>query len=405
MTPLFAYALPMFLFAGLAKSDSSLNEEACFFDDRSTCVDMSTAKSIHANAMLQVNAAPPKTSAVQVQAKTRFSSRAASISQLQKSRACLPKGLQEIHLRAVRRHAALLTIASKQGPLPPTVAPEGILPPTIAPSDIPAEALSETPTEQDVPAEPPADAINTFPTEPPIDAPTEPPTDAPTEPPTEAPTELPSDAPAPSAAKIVEITFPGTLSSLTEAQQNQMKSDVLAALPALTGITYNIELLSGSIIAKVTITGTGNTENAATRAVATTPISVVVDGQTVTSTGAAVVAVGSASGAEGLAPTDAPAGLDGATASLDAAGFLQVTKLCCPVEMEVFFMRLLDSMGYFVCSKPHIQGLMHWFSCVPDMNFEYMIQVIEQGNPCKFWAPTGNECPILSPECEGKWCR
>merc|ERR1719353_1785828 len=132
--------------------------------------------------MLQVNAGP-KTSAVQVQAKTHLSSSVASISQMQKSRACLPRGLQEINLRAVRRHAALLTIASKQRQLPPTVSPGGTLPPTVAPPDVPAE--------------PPTDPINTFPTDPPIDAPTElptePPTEAPTEPPTDAPTELPSD--------------------------------------------------------------------------------------------------------------------------------------------------------------------------------------------------------------------
>merc|ERR1719197_684859 len=95
----------------------------------------------------------------------------------------------------------------------------------------------------------------------------------------------------------------------------------------------------------------------------------------------------------------------GATASLDAAGFLATTSLCCPVEMETFFNRLLDKMGYDVCSKPHVQGLMHWFHCVPNMDFQYVIDTIVNGNPCKYWAPKGEVCPVLSPECQGKWCR
>merc|ERR1719159_2398687 len=55
-------------------------------------------------------------------------------------------------------------------------------------------------------------------------------------------------------------------------------------------------------------------------------------------------------------------GKGGADAPLDAAGFRATTSLCCPHEMEMFFTRLLDSMGLQVCSWPHIQGLMHWFS-------------------------------------------
>jgi len=95
----------------------------------------------------------------------------------------------------------------------------------------------------------------------------------------------------------------------------------------------------------------------------------------------------------------------GATASLDAAGFKEVTSLCCPVEMEVWFTRLLESKGLTVCSKPHLQGLMHWFSCVPDMDFQYVLDIIENGNPCKFWRLGGAVCPPLSAECEGTFCR
>jgi len=101
----------------------------------------------------------------------------------------------------------------------------------------------------------------------------------------------------------------------------------------------------------------------------------------------------------------APAEAEGATALLDAAGFRATSALCCPEQMEVFFNRLLDSMGMKGCSVPHVQGLMHWFSCVPDMDFEYMRGVIKDGNPCKYWAPKDQACPVLSKECAGEWCR
>jgi len=97
--------------------------------------------------------------------------------------------------------------------------------------------------------------------------------------------------------------------------------------------------------------------------------------------------------------------VDASSPSLDAAGFLATTNLCCPYRMEAFFNRLLDSMGYNVCSKPHVQGLMHWFHCVPDMDFQYVIEVINNGNPCKYWAAKGQVCPVLSPKCAGHHCR
>jgi len=104
-------------------------------------------------------------------------------------------------------------------------------------------------------------------------------------------------------------------------------------------------------------------------------------------------------------PEKQPVALDGATASLDAAGFLATTNMCCPFQMETFFNRLLHSKGYDVCSKTHVQGLMHWFHCVPEMEFQYVIDVINNGNPCKYWGPEGEVCPVLSPECAGEWCR
>jgi len=100
-----------------------------------------------------------------------------------------------------------------------------------------------------------------------------------------------------------------------------------------------------------------------------------------------------------------PLHINGATAPLTTSGFKAVTSLCCPTEMEIFFARLLSSMGLETCSKPHVQGLMHWFTCVPDMDFQYLIDTINNGNPCKYWGPIGAVCPVLSEECEGQWCR
>lgn len=79
----------------------------------------------------------------------------------------------------------------------------------------------------------------------------------------------------------------------------------------------------------------------------------------------------------------------GETAVLDGSGFKETTSACCPMQMEMFFNRLLVSRGYQVCSKPHVQGLMHWFTCVPEMDFQYVLDIIANGNPCKYWAPTG----------------
>merc|ERR1712025_1458037 len=91
--------------------------------------------------------------------------------------------------------------------------------------------------------------------------------------------------------------------------------------------------------------------------------------------------------------------IDGSNAPITAEGFKAVTSMCCPPEMETFFGRVVATMGLSVCSKDHVQGLMHWFSCVPDMDYQYLIDTINNGNPCKYWAPIGTVCPPLSPAC------
>lgn len=106
----------------------------------------------------------------------------------------------------------------------------------------------------------------------------------------------------------------------------------------------------------------------------------------------------------GLLVMDANQTFVGEDAPLTAEGFKQTTSVCCPNDMEAFFNRLLEKEGYAVCSKEHVQGLMHWFTCVPDMDFQYVLDVIANGNPCKYWAPTGDTCPTLSAECTGSFC-
>mmetsp|Transcript_162617 Transcript_162617/g.312238 ORF Transcript_162617/g.312238 Transcript_162617/m.312238 type:complete len:207 (-) Transcript_162617:103-723(-) len=91
------------------------------------------------------------------------------------------------------------------------------------------------------------------------------------------------------------------------------------------------------------------------------------------------------------------------TASLDATGFLVVTSTCCAWKTEVFFTRLLESMDYRICSEPHFQGLMHWFTCVPAMDYQYLLDIIANGNEhgCKFWAKNGDACPaIVGTKCD-----
>jgi len=118
-------------------------------------------------------------------------------------------------------------------------------------------------------------------------------------------------------------------------------------------------------------------------------------------------AAGAVVSAAGAIVSPSPSGaVSGGNATLDEAGFKATTTLSCPPEMEVFFNRLLKDKGYKECSHPHVQGLMHWFTGVPDMDFQYVIDVIDNGNPCKFWAKEEEECPELSPECAGNtWCR
>mmetsp|Transcript_41051 Transcript_41051/g.72171 ORF Transcript_41051/g.72171 Transcript_41051/m.72171 type:complete len:198 (+) Transcript_41051:75-668(+) len=95
-------------------------------------------------------------------------------------------------------------------------------------------------------------------------------------------------------------------------------------------------------------------------------------------------------------------GVDPMTASLDAAGFYAITTRCCPWKTETWFNRLLMSMDYKICSKDHIQGLMHWFTCVPALEFSYILEVIANGQAqgCKYWAKTWDSCPAIA----GTYC-
>jgi len=105
----------------------------------------------------------------------------------------------------------------------------------------------------------------------------------------------------------------------------------------------------------------------------------------------------------GRIPAPAPAPVPGPRCNADA--FKEASELCCPYKMEEFFNDLLGCMGLKVCSKRHVQGLMHWFSCVPTMDFQYVLDIINNGNPCKYWCSIEEDCAVLSPQCQGDWCR
>jgi hypothetical protein len=90
---------------------------------------------------------------------------------------------------------------------------------------------------------------------------------------------------------------------------------------------------------------------------------------------------------------------------VDEHGFKYATSLCNPMWMEKFFTCMLGCAGYDGCSQPHIQGLVHWFTCVPAMDFQYVLDTIYNGRPCKVWTKKGSRCPSLTPECGGHYCR
>jgi len=304
---------------------------------------------------------------------------------LEASRACLPRGLQDAHLRALRQHAAFLSLGklmpqkNKQSPGEEECSAEemqgawqsGRCSNLNGPSnecksvqagdtcgsgtatckmDACCKMMGCTGPAPETPA----------PTQAPTVAPTEAATTpAPTVAPTQAPSKVPNsiDVMVPSGAKLLPVVSSAGFS-----------------------IGDKIVIDAGTPIEEYnTIIGFGSLVLATPLKYDHAPGTIV---SPVTHTGSA-----------------------GATAPLNAAGFKSTTALCCPPEMEVFFTRLLESKGLKVCSIPHLQGLMHWFSCVPDLDFQYVIDVIENGNPCKYWAPAGESCPELSPLCSGHYCR
>jgi len=304
---------------------------------------------------------------------------------LEASRACLPRGLQDAHLRALRQHAAFLSLGklmpqkNKQSPGEEECSAEeaqgawmsGRCSNLNGPSNE-CKSMQAGDTCGSGTATCKMDACCSMmgctgpapETPAPTQAPTVAPTEAATTPaPTVAPTQAPSKVPnsidvmVPSGAKLLPVVSSAGFS-----------------------IGDKIVIDAGTPIEEYnTIIGFGSLVLATPLKYDHAPGTIV---SPVTHTGSA-----------------------GATAPLNAAGFKSTTALCCPPEMEVFFTRLLESKGLKVCSIPHLQGLMHWFSCVPDMDFQYVIDVIENGNPCKYWAPAGESCPELSPLCSGHYCR
>jgi len=317
-------------------------EETC--RDQATCEDFPGSEAEKASAMLQVM------SKIEPQERVSLVQEGLNILQwqsahLKEARDCMPHSLGEFHLQSIRHNAA--GSSSPQAKLARQLASGKAKPPpsleglTLAP--VTEAPVTEAPATEAPVTEPPA-------TEAPV-------TEAPI---TKAPaTEAPATKAPATKAPVTEP--PATEAPVTEAPITEAPATKAPATKAP--------------VTKAPVTEAPATEAPVTEAPMT-----------------------EAPATEAPVAPVAP-GLE------RAAEFKATTSLCCPVKMEIFFNSLLDSLGFDVCSMPHIQGLMHWFTCVPDMDFQYMLDVIQNGNPCKYWAPKGEACPALSDKCAGRWCR
>jgi hypothetical protein len=99
----------------------------------------------------------------------------------------------------------------------------------------------------------------------------------------------------PSSSPALELTFPGELSSYDEAAQTEIKSDITSDVEQTTGAgtVARVDLLSGSIMARVIFRPSANVTASAIDQMATeytsSPMTVTVTGGSLTSSGAANV--------------------------------------------------------------------------------------------------------------------
>jgi len=107
-------------------------------------------------------------------------------------------------------------------------------------------------------------------------------------------------------------------------------------------------------------------------------------------------------------PTDS---MDGASASLNQAGYRGVAKRCCQSEMEKFIKRLIGSKHFYICDEGSFKGFLHWFDCTDDdQNFEKLVEgitIARSGLPpmCPWLGsleampiscpPKGHNCPVV----------
>jgi len=106
------------------------------------------------------------------------------------------------------------------------------------------------------------------------------------------------------------------------------------------------------------------------------------------------------------------AGLPGASAPLDEAGYTGVAARCCHTEMEQFVRRAIDQQGFQVCDEGSLQGFLHWFDCSHDhhekhkslQTFEKLqegIRIARSGLPpmCPWLGGKGETCPPRGHNC------
>lgn len=93
--------------------------------------------------------------------------------------------------------------------------------------------------------------------------------------------------------------------------------------------------------------------------------------------------------------------ISGATADLDSAGYSAIATLCCPTEMAMFAERVINHIGFVVCNKGSLAGLVAWYHCHNQTrSFAELVEEITAAasGDCA-WVGTESQCPTMSNNC------
>jgi hypothetical protein len=141
----------------------------------------------------------------------------------------------------------------------------------------------------------------------------------------------------PSSSPALELTFPGELSSYDEAAQTEIKADITTDVEQTTGAgtVARVDLLSGSIMARVIFRPSANVTASAIDQMATeytsSPMTVTVSGGSLTSSGAANVDPVSPTASPTVSPTAGDPAGSGAAGQTSFRGFLATVAVMATV--------------------------------------------------------------------------